>query len=211
MALPAQDAEADSVRGPVAAIKDLRAGTLLVRLPSNQRKITALQDALENDDNSERRATWLQKELKATREGTSTFNNNMYRAFQEAYDFSEMLFTYDYFTPELKAGRFRGHLLNAGLQPDSSITLDKQPVFILSFGRTSKDYSDGVEAMVILGSGLKSPPPPFPYYQRLNDLQAFWGNLFPRPDQELFDAMRLVGKLNKKLYKFYNRNVQATD
>jgi|AntRauTorckE5430_2_1112549.scaffolds.fasta_scaffold04946_5 hypothetical protein len=211
IALPAQDTQADSNDTPTEAIKDLRGGTLIIRLPSNQRKMTALQDALENDDNAERREKWLQKELQATREETKVFNNNMYQAIREAYNFSDIRFTYDYFTPELKAGQFRGHLLNADLKPDTSIALDRKPVFILSFGRTSKDYSDGVEAMVILGEQLKSPPPPFPYYQRLNDFQAFWGNIFPRSDQELFDALRLVGKLNKKLYKFYNRNVNAAD
>lgn len=209
--LTAQDKLVGSVSEPVSAIKELRKGTLIVRLPSNQRKMKALKEALEKDDNSSQREKWLQRELEATQEETQTFNNTMFRAFGEAYDFSAVQFTYDYLTPELKAGNFQGNLLNEELEPSSAIALEKSPAFILSFGRTNKDYSDGVEAMVILGEQLKSPPPPFPYYQRLNDLQAFWGNIFPRSDQELFDAMRLVGKLNKKLHKFYNRNVGATD
>lgn len=209
--LSAQDTTAVPVSTPVAAIKDLRNGTLIIRLPSNQRKMTALQDALENDDNTKRRAKWLEKELAATREETRTFNNNMYRAFRESYNFSDIRFTYDYFTPELKAGNFQGHLLNAELEPDASITLEQKPAFILSFGRTNKDYSDGVEAMVVLGEQLKSPPPPFPYYQRLNDFQKFWGSLFPREDQDVYDALRLVGKLNDKLYKYFNRNAGPTD
>ncbi|MEQ8703892.1 MAG: hypothetical protein RIC19_08220 [Phaeodactylibacter sp.] len=209
--LPAQDTQADAASDPVTAIKNLRSGTLIIRLPSNRRKITALRDALENDQNNVQRQKWLEKELQATHEQTQTFNNNMYRAFQESYDFSDIRYTYDYFTPELKAGQFTGHFLNADLEPDEGISLGKKPVFILSFGRTNKDFSDGVEAMVVLGEQLKSPPPPFPYYQRLNDFQAFWGNLFPRDDQNEWDALRLVGKLNGKLYKFYNRNVSATD
>lgn len=213
LVLPAQQTEvdADAATDPIAAIKGLRSGTLIIRLPSNRRKMAALKEALNNDDNTDRRKKWLEKELEATREATKSFNNNMYRAFREAYHFSAIRFTYDYFTPELKAGDFKGHLLNEELVPDPAIGLDKKPAFILSFGRTQKDFSDGVEAMVILSRQLKSPPPPFPYYQRLNDFQAFWGNLFPRPDQEIFDALRLVGKLDKKLYKYYNRNVLATD
>ena len=59
----AQDTTAVPVSTPVAAIKDLRSGTLIIRLPSNQRKMTALQDALENDDNTNQRAKWLEKEV----------------------------------------------------------------------------------------------------------------------------------------------------
>lgn len=209
--LSAQDGMPAAVSAPVAAIQDLRTGTLIIRLPSNQRKIAALQDALEHGDNTDRRTRWLVKELAATQEETRIFNNNMFRAYRESYSFSDVRFTYDYFTPELKAGNFKGHLLNEDLEPDAAIDLEKKPVFILSFGRTSKDYSDGVEAMVILGRQLKSPPPPFPYYQRLNDFQKFWGSIFPREDQDEYDALRLVGKLNEKLYKFYNENRQVTD
>ena len=209
--ISAQDTEANSRRSPVTDIKDLRGGTLLIRLPSNQRKMTALQEAIDKNKSADGQSKWLKKELEATRSETESFNKNMFLAFQESYTFSEIRFTYDYFTPELKAGNFKCHLLNENLEPDASLTIPNKPVYILSFGRTNKEYSDGVEAMVVMNGELKSPPPPFPYYQRLNDFQAFWGNLFPRPDQEIYDANRLVSKFNKKLFKFYNRNVSATD
>lgn len=198
-------------KDPVAAIKALREGTLIVRLPSGQRKMAALEEALEKEEKGSSRAEWLRKELESTRLETQSFNENMYGAFREIYDFSDLRFTYDYATPELKAGRFKGHLLNEDLKPSADIGVENLPVFILSFGRTNKEYSDGVEAMVILGEQLKSPPPPFPYYQRLNDFKAFWGSIFPRPDQEEYDALRLVGKLNEKLEKFYNKNTAGAN
>lgn len=196
---------------PVAAIKALREGTLLVRLPSSQRKIAALEESLAKEETGTARAKWLRKELEATRSETQSFNENMHQAFREAYGFSDLRFTYDYATPELKAGRFKGNLLDEDLEPSAEVEMGELPVFILSFGRTSKEYSDGVEAMVILGEQLKSPPPPFPYYQRLNDFKAFWGSIFPRPDQEIYDALRLVGKLNEKLEKFYNKNTAGAN
>ena len=117
--------------------------------------MTALQEAIAKNKSAAGQSKWLKKELEATRSETESFNKNMFLAFQESYTFSEIRFTYDYFTPELKAGNFKGHLLNENLEPDASLTIPNKPVYILSFGRTNKEYSDGVEAMVVM-NGLLS-------------------------------------------------------
>ncbi|TXB61662.1 hypothetical protein [Phaeodactylibacter luteus] len=203
--LHAQEAGSTPSPGPGQAIRELKAGTLIVRLPSNRRKMEALRSELEKEEEGTVRHKWLAKELATTKEETDTFNLYMYRAFQEAYDFSAVQFTYDYFTPQLKTGDLAGALLNEQLQPDNRIAPPDGPYYLLRFGQTQKDYSDGIEAMVVMTPDLKNMAPPFPYYQRLNDFTAFIGSIFPRDDQKLFDALRLVGKLNARLKKFYNQ------
>jgi hypothetical protein len=206
--LPAQQAAYELHRNPKAAIIALKQGTLVVRLPSNQRKIKALEASLDKAEPNTSRARWLEKELAYTRESTLEFNTNMVKALNEAYTFSGLRFTYDYFTPQIKTGQWEGIFLNEDLEVDPSIGPGEGQPFLLTFGRTQKEASDGIEAMVLMTNKLERFPKPFPYYQRLNDFEAFIGSLFPKDNQKEEDALRLVGKLDKKLNKYYN---QASD
>lgn len=203
--LPAQEASDELHRNPKDAIIALKQGTLVVRLPSNQRKIKALEASLDKAEPNTSRARWLEKELAYTRESTLEFNTNMVKALNEAYTFSGLRFTYDYFTPQIKAGQWEGIFLNDGLEVDPAIEPGEGETFLLTFGRTQKEASDGIEAMVLMTDQLDRFAKPFPYYQRLNDFEAFIGSLFPKENQKEEDAMRLVGKLDKKLYKFHDR------
>jgi hypothetical protein len=187
------------------AIRELQEGTLLVRLPSRKRKIEAMEQVLSQYGPEDKRRPRLEKLLRITREEAETFNRNMTMAFRDSFDFAEVRFFYDYNTPEIKAGETAGLLLNEDLKADPAITLPDQPTYILGFGQTNKDYSDGLEAMFIMSSDFERMAPPFPYYQRLNDFAAFMGSIFPAPDQEKRDALRLVGKLEKKLRGFYEK------
>ncbi|HKK79768.1 MAG TPA: hypothetical protein VJ933_09070 [Phaeodactylibacter sp.] len=188
-----------------AAIQELKEGTLLVRLPSRQRKMDAMEQVLNGYAPDDKRRARMERLLQETQEEAATFNRNMMTAFRDSFDFAKVRFFYDYNTPEVKAGETAGLLLNEDLEADPSITLPDQPAYILGFGQTNKDYSDGLEAMFIMSGDFERMGPPFPYYQRLNDFAAFMGSIFPAPNQEMRDALRVVGKLDQKLDKFYER------
>ena len=187
------------------AIQELKESTLLVRLPSRQRKIDAMEQVLSGYAPDDKRRPRMERLLQETREEAATFNRNMVTAFRDSFDFAKVRFFYDYDTPKLKAGEAAGIFLNERLKADPSISLPGEPYFILGFGQTQKDYSDGLEAMFIMDEEFERMVAPFPYYQRLNDFAAFMGSIFPAPDQEMRDALRLVGKLNQKLERFYER------
>lgn len=108
----------------VVVIKDLCNGILIICLLFNQCKMIVLQDVLENDDNMNWWAKWLEKELVAIWEEIWIFNNNMYWVFWELYDFLDIWFIYDYFMFEFKVGNFQGYLLNVDLELDVSIMLE---------------------------------------------------------------------------------------
>lgn len=187
------------------AIKRLKEGTLLVRLPSRQRKIDAMEEVLSGYAPDDKRRARMERLLQETRVEAATFNRNMMTAFRDSFDFAEVRFFYDYNTPKLKAGESAGLFLNETLRADPSIQLPDGSYYILGFGQTHKEYSDGLEAMFIMSSDFERMGPPFPYYQRLNDFAAFMGSIFPAPNQEMRDALRLVGKLDQKLDKFHER------
>ncbi len=187
------------------AIRDLKGGTLLIRLPSRQRKIDAMEQVLSGYGPDDKGRARMEKLLRQTRQEAAAFNRHMVAAFRDSFDFAKVRFFYDYDTPKLQAGETAGVFLNEELKADPSISLPGGPYYVLGFGQTQKDYSDGLEAMYIMDSEFERMMPPFPYYQRLNDFAAFVGSIFPAPDQQMRDALRLVGKLEDKLEKFHGR------
>ncbi|MCB0568565.1 MAG: hypothetical protein KDC66_02325 [Phaeodactylibacter sp.] len=189
----------------VESINQLKAGTLLVRLPSQQAKIDAMQQVMASSNTSEAARDRLKSQIETTITNQRVFNLNMVQAFQEAYDFSKALFFYDTNTSRLKSGDQSGIFLDNNLEADPSIRPGDGPFFILHFGSTSSETSDGVEAMIILDSQFERLEKPFPFYQRLNDFSAFIGSFLPKPNQKTEDALRIVGKLNKKLHTYFQQ------
>ncbi len=204
LALPSLNAQ-----DTLSAIEELKKGVLLVRLPSNQRKIQTMEEVLANAESASSRRQ-LKKRLEATREETRLFNESMVAAFREKYSFSDYRFFYDYQTPALKQGNWDGIFLNENLEETPGLEPESGPFMVLGFGKTKKDYSDGVEAMYFMDQELERMQEPFPYYQRLNDLAAFFYGIFPAPNQELRDALRVVEKMNVKLQKHYERTKDRT-
>ncbi len=184
-------------------IKALKEGALIVRFPSYQSKIDALENILGSTgpDNPNRKR--VEKQLEQTLADRKEFNQNIMSAFREVYNFSEVYFMLDTATAALKTGRLQGFLLNSALEADPSIRLGDPPYFILRFGSTSDMTTDGVEAMVVMNGQFEDLDKPFPYYQRLHDFAAVMGSIFPVQDQKKKDALRIVGKLNEKLKEYY--------
>ncbi len=201
-----QHSKEEAARQSREAIHRLRNGTLIVRLPSQRAKIEALQDIIQNTPADNPRRKRLEKLLEQTLADKREFGENMMKAFQEAYDFSEVRFMYDTATSSLGSGK-RDVFLDENLEVHPGLSLDETPYFILGFGSTStaNERSDGVEAMIIMDEDLEPLQSPFPYYGRLNDFGAFIGSIFPAPGQKEKDALRIVGKLNDKLVGFYNK------
>lgn len=185
------------------SINSLKEGVLIVRLPSQQAKTDAIREVINTPGASEAARKRLEKQLETAISSQREFNLNMMRAFREAYDFSDVLFIYDTSTSLLKTGNHSGIFLDSSLQAQPGIRLEKAPYFILHFGSTSSETSDGVEAMIILDGQFKRLEKPFPFYQRLNDFSAFIGSFLPKPNQKTEDALRIVDKLNKKLNKYF--------
>lgn len=90
---------------PTQIVQDLRAlknGVLVVRLESNRKKIEALARIAVQDDLTEARRNRVITELEATRDETNEKINAYRTAFKDYYDFSEVVFMFDYETPDFK-------------------------------------------------------------------------------------------------------------
>jgi hypothetical protein len=186
-------------------IKLLKKGTLIVKLPTYSTKIAAMQKLIDDPTVSESKKKRLKQLAEIAASDAKNLAENMMAAFDSAYTFSKVLYTYDRQYDNLKAGQLDGIFLNENLQYDPSIEASSSPFFVLRFGSTSKSGTYGIDAMVIMNDQLKDLQSPFPYYQRTNDLSAFIGSLIPSPEQKRIDAIRHVSKLNRKLFKYHIR------
>ncbi|MCZ4407641.1 hypothetical protein O3Q51_02390 [Cryomorphaceae bacterium 1068] len=206
-------------------IRDLRRGALLVRLPTSQPLITAL---------NERGATDKTQEVIRAVE---TENRAIVSAFKANYSFSEVYFFYSNYSEDIRNGNFSS-LMNADFDNVSFVRGDSLPdFFIAEFAnlkpdtaryyidtriepdpngglRRVKRYGDSdigadFRALVIKDHNFVQLCDPFPYYVR-----SFKKSYRETPEELIFlfpllpflniDHAITVSKLNNKLRRFGN-------
>lgn len=185
-----------------ADIKKLKEGVLIIRLPSQRNKIEMLQELLDGGKLEEKTEKRIRERLEGTKAKTESFNKSMMTAFYEKYRFSDFLFMLDTASVQLKNGTRQGIFLNKELTIDPSLSLDDRPYFVLRFGTTYSGRGQSIDAMVLMDQTQDDLTLPFPYYVRIHNFDSVMGGLFPKPKQELKNALRLVEKLHKKLVDF---------
>ena len=191
-----------------SALKKLKdkSTTLIVRLPSNNKKMLELERLAQSKTLEPQKAKRMQEILVTTRTMTPAFNTRLMTSFYENYDFSEVLFIHDTASISLKNGVTSGIFLNKRVQTDPSITLKTTEYLILHI-----DYDGFPEAMNIndfdvLDMQLKKLPKPFPQDARTGILLNL-GLLFNKDaGMKQFVVMnKMTAKFNKKLNKVYDK------
>ena len=176
---------------PAEAIKALREGYLIIRLPSYRAKIDTLESIILRTQDSNNRHR-LERLLNETIETRDSLQAGYLRAFSNHYHFSKVAYVYDYDARNLEKATFfnlNGNSLNraefAGV-----------PIFYLYFERTAESKIDG---LVIYDQQLKIVPRPFPN----NFTRSGLNLLFLKISDKNFPAWR-VSKMQKQLIKYYN-------
>jgi len=191
-----------------SALKKLKdkSTTLIVRLPSNHKKLTELERLAKSKTLDPQKAKRMQEVLVTTRAMTPAFNTRLMTSFYENYDFSEVLFIHDTASISLKKGVTSGIFLDKRIQPDPNIKLKTKEYFILHI-----DYDGFPEAMNIndfdtLDKQLKKLPKPFPQDARTGLLLNL-SLLFDKDSgAKQFKVMnKMTEKFNKKLNKAYDK------
>jgi hypothetical protein len=105
---PSQELNSQSASSPmseaevITLLRNLKDGVLIVRLESNRKKIAALEDLIKRTDLSEKQYQRIQKQLDAAKFDTQAQTVEYLMAFKNEYDFSEVVFMFDYQTAEYK-------------------------------------------------------------------------------------------------------------
>lgn len=141
---------------PSEHITALAEGTLLIRLPTNRKKIQALEEALDGPDLSDKSSERLRMMLDDAKVEAKEEQQAFVDAFVKEYGFSAYAFFFDHDTPAVLEGW--ATLYTSDLKTETTIDTDK-PWYILSIGRTPDSRLDG---LVILDHKLDVVPKPFP-------------------------------------------------
>ena len=186
-------------------LKD-KSTTLIVRLPSNHKKLIELERLAQSKTLDPQKAKRMQEVLATTRAMTPAFNTRLMTSFYENYDFSEILFMHDTASVSLKNGATSGIFLDNRIQQDLSIELKTTEYLILHI-----DYDGFPEAMNIndfdvLDMQFKKLPKPFPQDARSSALFNL-GLLFNKDAgmKQFLVMNKMTEKFNKKLNKAFDK------
>lgn len=197
--LPAKDRKVIAVQ----AIKELKDGTMILRLKSKNNKITKLNELLAAPTLNDVNRLKITEELEETIAERDNYNQTLIDAFDKYYSFSKLYLMYDTASISLKNGVRSGIFLDKSLNPDPTIEIPEGPFYLVRTGTTDSSSTTGVAAIVIMDRHLKDMLRPFPYYVRTNDLGRIFTRIFNHNKLVKRDASKVVQKLEKNLRKFF--------
>ncbi|MCS6990839.1 MAG: hypothetical protein NZL95_03160 [Chitinophagales bacterium] len=190
----AQTCFSQSLLDAPTAIRELKKGTLLVRLPSAQSRIQALQQVGRHEQAAEVLRQYAEK------------NQLIVAAFTKHFCFCPFLFFYSDATPLLLQGQRRGFFLNDSLEVDTSLTIHTDFFLIVTIGRpvmygTDKGRRSGAppqpglfgEVFVVHDSQLNQMTAPFPFSAREDFITYLTGGNWEKK----------VIALNRRLEAYY--------
>lgn len=181
-----------------ASIIDLKErGALVLRLRTNHRKITMLEQTLASKRLTRQERRRHQRMLDNTIKRRDLFNESLRHAFTNTFDFCPVYVMYDTSSTQLKSGVRSGIFLNNQREIDPNITLTEEAVFLVNFKDKSAQFPYDVLRMRRLEEKLEAP---FPY---VIPIRASWLHEVNSPR-----VSKAVLALQAKLKRYHARVLQ---
>jgi hypothetical protein len=177
-------------------IKELKEGVLIVRLESQDKKITKLRELLEESSGDSRQQ--IEERIERTIQERDETNRYLLEAFREKYAFSDYRAMYDTETVALFRGVREGIFLNNDLEPDPEITLPTDKFLIAELGYTDPQKDARVFGLMVLDAQANKLDRPFPYFSKLTDPDLPWISA----DKTY---RKTVALLNRDLNRYYSK------
>lgn len=135
---------------------DLASAYLVVRLPSQEKKVRAMQATIDDPATGESARTRLQAQVEQVRNETNVKNQAIIRAFDQYFTALPVVFVYDT-THHPRQAVFLNEQLKPAEPPELGTTLLQ-----LRFGRPVSYSGSRAESMVLTDSHLQDLGSPFP-------------------------------------------------
>jgi len=177
----------------------LETGFLIIALPSKQKKITAIESLLEEDEMSEKSRKVMEKRLEQARQEQQDQGIQIQSAIRSNYTLGASLFIFQHHIDELLALNRDGIFLDESLKPDFGINLDDKAFLLLKFGPVGASKMD---AIYLVNQDLELIPSPFPSPIRFNSLGYMMDRVFASSGAFEENLERVIKRLNKKLLRF---------
>ena len=175
-------------------IESLRAGLVVMRLPTSQAKIDTLE-AMRGRATDEKAIRRIEKELAKTIEDRDKLTTGYLDAMRAEYRFSDAAYVFDRELLDPGTAKLR-FITPRGDSIVSWRDADPARLFLLRFERTS---DSAVEALVVYGPDGRVPPDPFPSAFVLGGLSSFWNGLMGKSHEQW-----RIRSMNKRFADFYH-------
>lgn len=178
---------------PGKAIRDLKKGVLIVRLPGEYNKIEKMQ-----------RLNMTEKAQKVIAKRDEE-NKLWLEAFTKNYTFSEVLFAYDSLRKSTLDAGCKNCFLNADLEIDTNLTLGDRPFLMLFHGNANAETGSGAEGLIFKDPNFKALERPFPYFFKTVTFGYLINKIIKKDSwAESQNIKRLVLRLEERLTEFYD-------
>ncbi|NRB51478.1 MAG: hypothetical protein HRU41_27650 [Saprospiraceae bacterium] len=186
-----------------ASLAQVRENVLVVRLPSQSKKLSALADLAAKAETSPQERERAKAQYELTQAEAKAEATIIQASFSNYFNYAPVLFMYDYSSSKLTKGERTGFFLDKNLEVSDAV-LDKDPFFILDVGYTDPSNSSRSFSFIIKDQSYETLPAPFPYAQRINTPALAFDQLLGRNSMEKYYRKAVI-RLNKRLYRAAGR------
>lgn len=186
----------------LAAIKHtaaLKAGGLVVRLPSNIRKLAAMRAVLDTAVMDEQNRARLSRSIAATEAETRQQNLEIMTAFKQAYRLTPVVFVYDTASVQIRAGQRSGFVLTDKLELNAAASIPAGPFMSVRVGYSDPGDFSGAEGLIVGDAALTDVSGPFPAAVSFSNIGYLFGGWLNPSSASQKRYTRAVQKLSRKL------------
>jgi hypothetical protein len=190
----------------VAAVQMLQESALVVRLQSNNKKLTRLKELSESASLDKKKQEKFRKEAEVLILETQHQQSVWINAFMELYSFSDVYFLEDSDYKAFLSGSRNGIFINEQGVKDPGIKFNQLYYLVAGFGssRQPDQYSGGA-GMYIMDARGNELNNPFPHFLTARFYDQVLGLVMNDGSREKRNAEKIVSRLQKKLDRYCSK------
>jgi hypothetical protein len=153
------------------AVEDLHDGALIIRLPTEYKKLKELEKMMEDAEGKKSKLKYLTRRRNSILRQRDSLTNTLIDLFSRNYHFSSIYFLPDTAADAFMNGKREGIFWNTSHESDPGIRMTEESFVISRIGRTEVSSSTGIMAIIFQDSEALDLERPFPYYIRMFSLK----------------------------------------
>lgn len=181
-----------------AAVNALKSGGLVVRLPTNAKKIGGMEEVLNRGDLSPQNKARLRERLNSTISETQRNNLMLIQALREQYKLGPLYFIPDTAYSLLQQEVNTGFFYNDQLELDPNIIQPNGDLLIMRIGYTDASKSARAEAFILSNIAMEDLVAPFPGAITFDNLGLMFNKMLA---PEIAERKRIEGAVRRLVKK----------
>lgn len=209
-ALLAQNEPAASSENPSSSLVDLldqmKEGALIIRIPTNAKKMAAIVEMMGQSNLSEAQRERLEAQLQSTQEATEAMYQDIRKSFNTFYQWSAAIYYLpDYAVTDFLEGAQAGQFLNEKMEQDPSIVLQESAYWFGVVNNPTDPTGSIYKSIIVKDENWETLPAPFPHTKE--NLGTKLRIVFTLAE-EVGEWAPLADKFQQRLEKIYAKSLK---